>query len=401
MNRATYLDEDDGVGVKGYAARCLDEYDDLKERYEARIDIERIATAYYAFKRDYACVIDNSESFEFGESDGAIAVRQPITQEQPPASAKERAPPGGLLARYGGIKTPEAKKERKPVTEIPGLEHILRAYEKVLKKDHYVDEYIPLYRLPFLRILTPEEIDQVLQHTIQYEQHENYSWNTGLFFARLIQDSFNAGYNNFYLNMRSLAAEISAIHSLEGRADRIMCITINGNVGKGIGYCAKHAKFEIKGNADEECGKETENSTFTIHGNVGDQCAMEAKHSKFDIRGNAGELCGIWGKHLIMNIQGNAGLRVGHRTSNSRFYLHGSIEPPVGNFSEGNFQDKTETRNTIVVYSKESRKRVLKALKWRYIDRFFDVLDNPPDRKNFNRVKLVGPDGKVIRSDVR
>ena len=111
-------------------------------------------------------------------------------------------------------------------------------------------------------ILTPTDINLFLQTTIRHEQHKNYDWATGHFISELIQNSYDAGHNDFTLSTTALKRIHNLGSYLEGTKKRPLEITIKGNIGYSCGCSAKNAAFNIKGNARDSCGFCAENSTF-------------------------------------------------------------------------------------------------------------------------------------------
>lgn len=111
--------------------------------------------------------------------------------------------------------------------------------------------------------LTPDEINQFLQTTVAYENHENYVDRTGIFISRVICDSSNAGNNDFILNTQGLK-----------RINYLCCISSSEN---------DPLKVYITGDIGNECCVGADGSIFTIDGDFGDLFAFEGGyvHSTF------------------------------------------------------------------------------------------------------------------------
>ena len=97
----------------------------------------------------------------------------------------------------------------------------------------------------------------------------------------MIQNSYNAGNNNFYLKP-PLVEDLSFLGAyLQGSTEREIILQIDGNVGYKCGYLAKNSTFMINGNVGNGCGGYTKSSTFRINGEVEVLCGESAKNSTF------------------------------------------------------------------------------------------------------------------------
>ncbi len=178
--------------------------------------------------------------------------------------------------RYKGVGKPEEKKEAAPTDS--KLEATLRRFEEDLE-----------FEFPerLRQILTPEEINQFLQNTIQYESHENYSAVTGSFISELIQNSYAAGHNKFTLNTRSLAQPLNWLGQfLKGEENSPIEVIVDGDVGEYCGDSSKHVVFDIRGNAGGLFGQFAQYSSFTVHGSVNGKVAEGAEKSTFHLHGD-------------------------------------------------------------------------------------------------------------------
>ncbi len=188
----------------------------------------------------------------------------------------------GLFERYDGIKGPEEKKDRK--IELAGLERLLGKYEFMLEVDE--TDTTPtdkLLRAAVRESLTPEQINQFLQCTIAYENHPNYSTNTGDFVSRLIQNSFDAGNNGFHLSLRGLSRRIHYLCNIRGTPERIIEVALEGNAGNNLGVDAQNAIITLRGNAGDFCGQGSKNATFHLHGDVGENLGNESTETTFHL----------------------------------------------------------------------------------------------------------------------
>jgi len=210
------------------------------------------------------------------------------------------------------------------------------------KFDKYIEScarYLRGAPLPELtEVLSPLEINAFLQDTIRHDEHPYYEY-TGPFLSRLIQASFDAGYNNFELDTRNIKEINGLCTYLIGPYP--VNVKVNGNVGDAFGTYSENATFVIEGNAGIGLGMETNNCTFTAK-DVSSACGRESvdstffvkdtqngcghgsKNSSFTIRNTQGD-CGIHSKNSIFNIEGDYGPFLGRKSIGSTFTVNGGL----------------------------------------------------------------------------
>ena len=147
-------------------------------------------------------------------------------------------------------------------------------------------------------VVLPCDINLFLQQTREYENHKNYTQNTGIFISQLIKNSYNAGNNKFELNFNYLRLIDRTALSISGTKEKIIVIVITGEVGDSCGVNTRHSMFTVE-KAGDWCGQYAQHSTFTIK-EAGPWCGRNAEHSTFTI-GEAGEWCGSSSKHSTFN----------------------------------------------------------------------------------------------------
>src|SRR3989344_3147907 len=167
-------------------------------------------------------------------------------------------------------------------------------------------------------VLNPNQINVFLQVIIEKESKQKIMhWGTGLYLSKLIQDSYNAGNNDFTLNTGDTQINCLGYKIKGSKKKQIIQIKINGNVGNWCGLNTQNSTFNIKGNVGDECGKKARHSTFTIEGDVGGSCGDLVKYSVFKIKGCAGEKCGSCAIYSMFNVEGNVGDECGEYVKNT------------------------------------------------------------------------------------
>lgn len=191
--------------------------------------------------------------------------------------------------------------------------------------------------LAFMRevkgVLTPEQINQFLQATTLFQDHVNYVDNTGVFVSKLIQNSCNAGYNDFVLNIPRMNKKLNHLGSnLSGYYSDNLRITVNGNLG-------------------DSCFKYIERCTLTINGDVGDDCIESMVSSEIVLNGNGGRSCGTYERVGVdLTVNGNVGEFFGSGFQGSSLVLNGDCSDNWGGSCESSvltFNGKVGKRNHI------------------------------------------------------
>ncbi|MFH1638131.1 MAG: hypothetical protein ABIB71_06920 [Candidatus Woesearchaeota archaeon] len=198
-----------------------------------------------------------------------------------------------IFSGYSKLETPEERMEHKVEGSLffEGYEELMKQYEKLLTRSPW--DYVLNACSRITAILTPQQINSFLQATMIYENHNNFSANTGFLITRLIQNSHDAGNNKFTLNTGGLK-EIDCIsYGLKGKENKLLEIIVAGN--------ARH-----------HCGNGAENiQELYISGDIGYCCAWEAKNIKeIYIVGNSGLYCGYDAENSTFKTQNKQTLQL-------------------------------------------------------------------------------------------
>ena len=204
---------------------------------------------------------------------------------------------------YDGLDVPDEKKEAKNSDLIPGLETLLIKLDQLISKGYHWENKI-LSEID--EILTPEHINRLLPKIRGIHEEITSKYKTGSFFSKLIQNSYDAGYNNFIIN--TLLEGINGLgNETKGTKDNPIKIKIFGNTGDSCGISAEYCNFEIHGNVDQWFGTHARNSDFKIYGNVKCWCASHARDSNFYIQGDVEDNFGMDAKSCNLEVKGKIG----------------------------------------------------------------------------------------------
>ena len=264
---------------------------------------------------------------------------------------------------YEGLGTPEEKKQ--PKTSSNDLGELLKIFEQALdvNLEDFVGHYDEVERIikTVDQVLTPEEINSFLQQTIPYEQHYYYKERTGDMVSKLIQNSYDAGHNNFKLNTKALK-EVDAIAlGLIGQKENPINILVQGNLGNICGNNISDTIMKVEGSVGVYFGQDAEDSILEVHGNADENLGYSSKNTSFLVTGYVVEKFGIG-------------------TINSTFDFHGECKINLSTNPHVPREYHGITNCEFTVYRKKYYNKVLKVVP-----------------KGNNTIMLKDKKGKIIK----
>ena len=190
------------------------------------------------------------------------------------------------------------------------LVHLLKIYEKFLYTDDLpclhkslmaetssIEKMIEYFKDDVRKIvLTPAEISAFLVATIPYEKDGWYTGLTGIFVSVLIQQSYRAGNNQFYLDVEGLPKLDNLAVLIQGTAHKPIEVSVSGNIGGHLGHGATYALIQAASNYEFDfVGCRSQNSTIVLKGDMYD-VGFHSEDTDFIIHGNVKE--GLFGPLL-------------------------------------------------------------------------------------------------------
>jgi len=183
------------------------------------------------------------------------------------------------------------------------------AFEEYLKgltmKAFFPDDKKALVKFPSA-VLKPEEIIIFKNLTFLNEDHEKYLENTGLFISGLIQNSFDAGHNDFVFEKADVW---NFGYYLKGREDRTLDLTIKEVLGKNKTHVAKVAAYssyirlDIVNDYGSETAKEVAHSIVNVELSKGNYFCDRAEYSTINVGA-------IYKRSALYNIE-SCNVRIG------------------------------------------------------------------------------------------
>ena len=160
------------------------------------------------------------------------------------------------------------------------LSELLNKYELILENDYLLVTTQFNYLIQCF-VLTPAEINSFLQSTKMYEDHGNYSRKTGRIISLLIQNSYNKGYNDFYLNTKALSNISNLGACVIGTEDNPLSVAVQGDIESNLGHGAQYSNFNLSGTVGDLCGSKARYSSFSLDRSVGERCGKGAIYCTF------------------------------------------------------------------------------------------------------------------------
>ncbi len=142
----------------------------------------------------------------------------------------------GLVGRY----SPKKVEEEKEVENNPNIAAALSRYQEWINSPH--DDLVQINEMDI--ILTPLQIKSILEvaTSSNHHLHRNYS---GYFISKLVQNSYDEGYNNFNF---SWSGELYSLpYRGKGTEERPLFITIRGDVGFAFANYNEHSIITLHG----------------------------------------------------------------------------------------------------------------------------------------------------------
>jgi len=170
------------------------------------------------------------------------------------------------------------------------LEQLIDKYKRIEErldsKKNTAEKNMKIMSKEITEVLDPSQINTLLQKIAILPRKEGYPILMGcLFLNNLIQNSYNAGYNNFFLNPQGdILSELGS--KIHGKKNNPLKINIEGNAGIFFGLESKNLVCNINGDAGYGFGLYSKNSAYDVNGDITDSFAVGSKNCRYNIHGN-------------------------------------------------------------------------------------------------------------------
>jgi len=177
------------------------------------------------------------------------------------------------LDRYKGTRKPDEVRQSDVVPD-KTVEEMLEKYEEVHTFDNNHKYYIHPFDTMLSKIkdiasetiLTPKQINQTLQ---AIKPNDNYGRLR--FISWLIQSSYDAGHNDFFLDLRNITHFYGLCREVKGKTNNKVNLTLDGAAGNNCVWFSEHITLKAQ--------------------KVGDSCASGSNYCEIEIR-ETGDFCG-------------------------------------------------------------------------------------------------------------
>ncbi len=148
-----------------------------------------------------------------------------------------------------------------------------------------------------LPILTPYQIQTIFQKFIG----KKMEFDSSHLMNRLMQTSFNNGYNGFILDTGDFPFD-NLCQYLEGTSKRKMQVRVLGSAGIFFGYQSKYMDTRIEGSAGINLYENVEHCSIRIGHDIGKACAHNAFNSYIEINGSVQTPFGIMARSCTFEL---------------------------------------------------------------------------------------------------
>ncbi len=136
-------------------------------------------------------------------------------------------------------------------------------------------------------VFSPEEISGIFD-TFQ-KLVNNGENDLGVFISKLLQNSYDAGYNNFSLSVSSKVFSLGSY--IRGNEDRLLVLGVAGQDIPGGGGSTRYVSYRFQ-NESPIVGWGARDSQFVFYGSA-KACGNKAKRCEFIFRGEVGRFVGM------------------------------------------------------------------------------------------------------------
>ncbi len=233
--------------------------------------------------------------------------------------------PKDLKNILGDLEEPTAEKKLK-VERDEVLDEIVSrihaGFERQLSRDWDAPKVINFEKDK----IPPQAISRFADSIFAYKDEKEFLNTAYEFIIKLIQNSYNAGHNDFSLRLPWQNYYCgNRIVGPAGTPEKKLRIEIKNGVGEFAFFGAENISVKITGSAAYNLGSRSCDSDFTVLGNVKDHCGYEAAKVSYEICGNADEFMLSWSKDCKALVHKNAGKFCGAFAKNPNITVLGRV----------------------------------------------------------------------------
>jgi hypothetical protein len=225
-----------------------------------------------------------------------------------------------------GYSTGDVESVREVEAQDSPLYLVLHEFESYLETEKGLIHYPYSTNL----VLTPNEINQFLQVSINYQDHEDYFGHVGTFVSALLRTSYVGGNNDFYLNIKNVNPIYNLCSEITANKNRPLKIRMDGDLDSDFGSDSNNLDVFLNGNADSGFLSNSKYSKAFINGNLGLAALYCSEDISIFVKGNVGEEFALDSKGAKALIKGNVGCKFGFSSNELKAYIKGNVSYKFG-----------------------------------------------------------------------
>ena len=121
-------------------------------------------------------------------------------------------------------------------------------------------------------------------------------------------------------------------------------ITIDGNVGTGVGENMMSGKIHVKGNASQSAGATAHGGTLIIDGDASSRCGISMKGIDIIVKGSVGHMSAFMAQSGNLVVCGDAGEALGDSLYETDIYVKGKVKSLGADCEEKKMSKKHKTK---------------------------------------------------------
>jgi len=241
-----------------------------------------------------------------------------------------------LMDDYTGLGTPDDKKEpQRRHVEVDNLDRIMATFKRLLEVQlQQGSEDVEWAKEHVRYFLEPDEINQVIRHTQEFEDHEQYTLRTGIFITELIRNSYTK-FSQITLDLRGVSHLCRIGAGLDMDQDRPLELIVQGNVGSSFCEKSLYVNAVVTGDAVDNFGFSSAMCNYELHGSASDRLGEHSYMSKYHVRGDVGQFLGQCSSSSDFIVEGNAGEDSANNCHGSGFDIKGNVGAGCGYIANG------------------------------------------------------------------
>lgn len=183
-------------------------------------------------------------------------------------------------------------------------------------------------------VLLPQEINSAIQLIYISPESKLYPYSTGTYLTALINNSYDAGHNNFNLSLNQDLIINDLGEGFVAEKKRPLKLNLIGDVGYALFTNAHFVDACIIGDVGKDALNYSHNCSIFIKGNVAESLGSYSNNCSFNIKGDVGNSFGYESSHLSCKILGDVSFFFGNSSIGLNAIIKGNVDSNFGYVSK-------------------------------------------------------------------